>query len=166
MSWALYHFFKNDHPYLSSVVALLRFLYTVLLSISVTNLIQALSVSQQLNNGLLLETVEPLFYHFLYSFEITWQFSLIAFSLHLASLALITWKEVHFPKWLSILLGIAALGYLLNHSLLLIFTSENQLVQLLEQIFTLPMIIGEVGIAIWFIYQSIVVKSTKNTFIH
>ncbi|PFD16135.1 hypothetical protein CN269_30110, partial [Bacillus thuringiensis] len=57
------------------------------------------------------------------------------------------------PKFISILLFIAATGYMLIHVMNTMFTQYDTMISLIQSLFQLPMIAGELGLAIWLLLK-------------
>jgi len=105
-AWALYFFLKPIYTSLSLLAALLRLMYTAILGIAIFNLILALLLSK--NTIANPETYTILF---LSAFEYIWSVGLIIFGLHLFVLGYVAFLSKQIPKFISILLFIAAVHY-------------------------------------------------------
>ncbi|ANV73112.1 hypothetical protein BCM43_22415 [Bacillus thuringiensis] len=147
-AWALYFFLKPIHTSLSLLAALLRLMYTAILGIAIFNLILALLLSK--NTIANPETYTMLF---LSAFEYIWSVGLIIFGLHLFVLGYVAFLSKQIPKFISILLFIAATGYMLIHVMNTMFTQYDTMISLIQSLFQLPMIAGELGLAIWLLLK-------------
>ncbi|HDR8142797.1 TPA: DUF4386 domain-containing protein [Bacillus cereus] len=147
-AWALYFFLKPIHTSLSLLAALLRLMYTAILGIAIFNLILALLLSK--NTIANPETYTMLF---LSAFEYIWSVGLIIFGLHLFVLSYVAFLSIQIPKFISILLFIAATGYMLIHVMNTMFTQYDTMISLIQSLFQLPMIAGELGLAIWLLLK-------------
>ncbi|PEY68631.1 DUF4386 domain-containing protein [Bacillus thuringiensis] len=147
-AWALYFFLKPIHTSLSLLAALLRLMYTAILGIAIFNLILALLLSK--NTIANPETYTMLF---LSAFEYIWSVGLIIFGLHLFVLSYVAFLSIQMPKFISILLFIAATGYMLIHVMNTMFTQYDTMISLIQSLFQLPMIAGELGLAIWLLLK-------------
>lgn len=88
-----------------------------------------------------------------YAFEICWSMGLVVFGMHLIALAKLVCNQGFIRKGLGILLWAAGMGYVLVHGAKNIFPAAESFAQTAEMIFMLPMILGEVGLAIWLIVK-------------
>ncbi|HDR6267210.1 MULTISPECIES: DUF4386 domain-containing protein [Bacillus cereus group] len=147
-AWALYFFLKPIHTSLSLLAAWLRLMYTAILGIAIFNLILALLLSK--NTIANPETYTMLF---LSAFEYIWSVGLIIFGLHLFVLGYVTFLSKQIPKFISILLFIAATGYMLIHVMNTMFTQYDTMISIIQSLFQLPMIAGELGLAIWLLLK-------------
>ncbi|AFQ08348.1 TPA: DUF4386 domain-containing protein [Bacillus pacificus] len=151
-AWALYFFLKPIHTSLSLLASLLRLMYTSILGIAIFNLILVLLLSKStIANS---ETYTMLF---LSSFEYTWSVGLIIFGLHLFVLGYVTFLCKHIPKCISILLFLASIGYIVIHVMNTMFSQYDAMISILNVVFQLPMIAGELGFSIW-----LLIKGGKN----
>lgn len=86
-----------------------------------------------------------------FHFEKWWSIGLIVFGLHLITLGLsmpkMGWLNVAF-RWLLV---IAGAGYMIVHTGMNLFPEYDQIVKEIENIFVLPMIVGELGLAFYWI---------------
>jgi len=87
------------------------------------------------------------------AFESTWSFGLIVFGGHLLITGLVAYKADPIPRWISILLLIAALGYMFTHLFSIVYAQENKAIEILTMILTVPMTIGELGFGLWLLFR-------------
>ena len=90
---------------------------------------------------------------FLSSFEYTWSVGLIIFGLHLFVLGYVTFLCKHIPKCISILLFLASIGYIVIHVMNTMFSQYDAMISILNVVFQLPMIAGELGFSIWLLIK-------------
>lgn len=128
-------------------MGLLRFIYSVILAIAIYQLIGA-----YLNINQVEKTVE-----LLHSFESIWQFGLIVFGFHLMLLSGLVCEKKIIKKVLAILLLIAGIGYTVSNTLDLFIENYEDFRFNVELAFIIPMIFGELGLAIW-----LLTKGGKN----
>ncbi|GCF73497.1 DUF4386 domain-containing protein [Bacillus cereus] len=147
-SWALYFFLNPTHASLSLLATCLRLMYTAILGISIFNLtfVLLLSKSTVANS----ETYTMLF---LEAFEYIWSVGLIIFGLHLFVLGYVTFLSKQIPKFISVLLFIAAIGYIVIHVMNTMFSQYDAMISILNVVFQLPMIAGELGFSIWLLIR-------------
>ncbi|OJE49102.1 hypothetical protein BAQ49_25070 [Bacillus proteolyticus] len=152
-AWALYFFLKPIHTSLSLLATLLRLMYTAILGIAIFNLILVLLLSK--NTIANPETYTILF---LNAFEYIWSVGLIIFGLHLFVLGYVTFLTKQIPKFISVLLFIAAIGYIVIHVMNTMFSQYDAMISILNVVFQLPMIASELGFSIW-----LLIRGGKNS---
>ncbi|WP_237979866.1 DUF4386 domain-containing protein [Bacillus thuringiensis] len=152
-AWALYFFLKPIHTSLSLLAALLRLMYTAILGIAIFNLTFVLLLSKST-----VANSEAYTMLFLEAFKYIWSVGLIIFGLHLFTLGYVTFLSKQIPKLISVLLFIAAIGYIVIHVMNTLFSQYDTLIAIIQSLFQLPMIAGELGLAIW-----LLLKGGKST---
>lgn len=143
VSWSLYVFFKPLNPSLSLLTACFRIVYTTILGISISHLI---TVAWIINTESI--SSENILLH-LERFQQIWSLGLIIFGAHLFGLGYLSFQVQAIPRLLGILLILAALGYFINNTAKFLIFNYEQYQSTVELIFMLPMILGEIGLAIW-----------------
>jgi len=138
-SWGLYVVFRNDNQALALLSSGFRLIYTAILGNAITYLLIA---------NLAVEAVDIQLY--LQAFEATWSYGLIVFGGHLMLLGAVVYKAKAPIIW-AILLLIAGVGYLLINTGGLLLPNFETYQSAIEMVFMLPMILGEIGLAIWLI---------------
>ncbi|MGE6344662.1 DUF4386 domain-containing protein [Bacillus mycoides] len=147
-SWALYFFLKPIHTSLSLLATCLRLMYTAILIIAIFNLIFVLLLSKST-----VANSEAYTMLFLEAFEYIWSVGLIIFGLHLLTLGYVTFQSKNIPKTISILLLIAAIGYIIINVMNTMFSQYDAIISILNVVFQLPMIAGELGFSIWLLLR-------------
>ncbi|MDZ4438880.1 DUF4386 domain-containing protein, partial [Bacillus cereus] len=147
-SWALYFFLKPIHANLSFLPTCLRLMYTVILGIAIFNLTFVLLLSKST-----VANSEAYTMLFLEAFEYIWSVGLIIFILHLFTLGYVTFLSKQIPKLISVLLFIAAIGYIVIHVMNTMFSQYDAMISILNVVFQLPMIAGELGFSIWLLIR-------------
>ena len=146
VSLGVYLLFQEKNNKLALSTAWLRFFYTIILGIAISRLIMV-SISY-----------ENLIYN-LNLFNEIWSFGLTIFGLHLICLSYLFYNESVWNKLISLLLILAGIGYLVTYIGELVLPNFGNYKQTIEMIFMAPMILGEIGFAIW-----LLIKGGKNTF--
>lgn len=155
VAWALYLFLKPIHQALSLLGAWLRLIYSSILGIAILNLIIVLLLSGHAND-LSLFTIEKtplLMMLFLEAFESIWSIGLIIFGGHLLIVAYVAFLSDSIPKVISILLLLASIGYIAIHLSKTFLSHDDGIIAILTLIFTMPMIVGELGFGIWLLLK-------------
>lgn len=153
VTWAFYMFLKPMNNSLSLLGAWLRLTYAAILGIAILNLLfvwllvnsaDPLSISDQLKAQVML---------YLNAFESMWSIGLIVFGGHLLIVGCVAFKSNGIPKIISILLLIAAVGYMLIHLCNAFLPQYDGVITVLTFIFTVPMIVGELGFGLWLLFK-------------
>ncbi|MBM3123883.1 MAG: DUF4386 domain-containing protein [Chloroflexi bacterium] len=105
VAWAMYIVFRPADKKLSAITAWLRVIYGVIFAFAIIQLPPALNV-------LSADGVQAMSY--LKAFQSIWDKSLILFGFHLLLLGYLTFKSGYVPKWLAVLLVVAAAGYIID----------------------------------------------------
>ncbi|PIE93348.1 DUF4386 domain-containing protein [Bacillus fungorum] len=147
-AWALYFFLKPIHTSLSLLATLLRLMYTAILGIAIFNLILVLLLSKST-----IANPEAYTMLFLNAFAYIWSVGLIIFGLHLFVLGYIAFLSKHIPKCISLLLFIASIGYIVIHVMNTMFSQYDTVISIIQALFQLPMIAGELSLAIWLLLK-------------
>lgn len=158
-AWGLYVLFKKVNPSLSLITAWLRLAYTMTLWIAILSYITVLLLAsdEPFLSTIPSDQLSAYAILFLQAFESTWSLGLIIFGVHLLSLAYLLKQSPFVPKLWSILILIAGLGYVFIHLTNLILPQYEDVWAIVEMIFMLPMILGELGLGVW-----LIVKGVKN----
>ena len=125
----------------------LRFLYSIVLGISIYKLIQA---------AFLIDNVDVnynLIFTKIHHFQAIWQFGLIIFGMHLVILATLVCEKQILLRTLSILLLLAGVGYILSNVANIFINNYEEYRARVEAVFIIPMIFGELGLAFWLILK-------------
>ncbi|MGE7675260.1 DUF4386 domain-containing protein [Lysinibacillus sp. NPDC094403] len=154
VTWAFYIFLEPINRSLALLAAWLRLTYTTILGIAILNLVFVLLLSNGTNN--LTFNIDQLQAHtmlFLEAFETIWAIDLIIFGGHLLVISYIAFKSSEIPKVISILLLIAAIGYIIINLCITFFSQYDVIISILKLIFNVPMVLGELGFGIWLLIR-------------
>ncbi|MBU4438887.1 MAG: DUF4386 domain-containing protein [Firmicutes bacterium] len=155
IAWALTIFMKQIDDHLSLLGGWFRLIYAVVLGIAISNLMMV-SLLLSANNysaSLPADQLSAQVMLYLSAFNSIWSLGLIVFGLHLLIIAYLILKSDFIPKFLGILLVIAALSYVLIHSMYLFLPQYETTTVLIETILSLPMTVGELGFGIWLLIK-------------
>jgi len=153
VTWAFYMFLKPMNNSLSLLGAWFRLTYTAILGIAILNLLfvwllansaDPLAISDQLQAQVML---------YLNAFESMWSIGLIVFGGHLLIVGGVAVKSNGIPRIISILLVIAGVGYVLIHLCNAFLPQFDGVITVLQFIFTVPMIVGELGFGLWLLFK-------------
>ncbi|WP_312114315.1 DUF4386 domain-containing protein [Brevibacillus reuszeri] len=155
VAWALYIFLKPINKNLSLLAAWLRLIYSTILGIAILSLIVVLLLATD-STGLSvikIEQVQSFMLLFLQAFEAIWSIGLIVFGAHLLMIGYVALQSSSIPKAISILLLLASIGYIIIHLSKTFFTQYDSLIAILNLVFMLPMVAGELGFGIWLLVK-------------
>ncbi|HDX9578094.1 TPA: DUF4386 domain-containing protein [Bacillus pseudomycoides] len=155
VAWAFYIFLKPIHNNLSLLGAWLRLIYAAILGMAILNLLSVLLLTK--NTGYLsFFKIDQLQAHVmlcLEAFESIWSIGLIIFGGHLMIIGYLTFKSASIPKFISILLLLASIGYIAIHLCNTSFPEYDKFISILQIVFSIPMIAGELGFGIWLLLR-------------
>lgn len=150
----VYKYYKKEKPKLATTTSLLRLIYTAILGVGIVQLLLVTPKSSTLT-----------IYNNINSFNKLWGVGLIVFGIHLIALGIL-FKNEGGKKWVTTtikaLLIIAGIGYTLQYAGILLVANPAAYAKLMESIFLVPMILGELSYAIWKIIKGGKNLNTKN----
>ncbi len=139
VSWSMWKYHKKERPKLSKVTSVLRLIYTAILGVA---------VGQHLAGNVA-------------AFNHIWGIGLIAFGVHLIFLG-IMYNNEGGKKWVNVLIKslliTAGIGYLIQYIGILVVAGPVAFAAMIEPIFIVPMVLGEMLYALWMI-----IKGGKST---
>lgn len=155
VAWSFYIFLKPINKNLSLLAALLRLTYTALLGIAIMNLVFVLLLTIKADYLSLISTDQIQAHVMLYlkAFDSIWSIGLIVFGGHLLIVGWVTLKSNSVPKLISIFMLIAAIGYIGIHLCKTFLPEYDKIMMILELVFTVPMIAGELGFGLWLLFR-------------
>ncbi|WP_339812866.1 DUF4386 domain-containing protein [Paenibacillus sp. FSL R7-0189] len=155
VAWAFYVFLEPVNQNLSLLGAWLRLTYSAILAISILTLIFVLLLTGNTNgfSTLTIEQTQAFMMLFLDAFQFIWSMGLIVFGGHLLIVGYVALKSDVIPKVISILLLLASIGYIIIHLSKMFLPQYEAVITTLNFIFTIPMIVGELGFGIWLLLR-------------
>ncbi len=105
VAWALYVVLRTVNPSLSLLGAWLRLAYAAIFAAAIGSLFSALRAAP-------VDPAQTLF--LLKTYDQGWHIGLIIFGLHLGVIGLLVWRPGFFSRLVSVLLVIAAVGYIVD----------------------------------------------------
>lgn len=155
VSWGLYVYFEETNRPLSLLTAWFRLLYTAILGMAIAELLRGfLPILTEFPSNLVAEPLElgTMIRIATDGFNEIWSFGLIVFGGHLLLLGWLV-LQAHLPRLLGWLILLAGVGYLIVHTGHLVSADFAPHKAIIEMIFMLPMIAGEIGLAIWLLIK-------------
>lgn len=167
VTWLIYTLFEPVHKILALISSGLRLIYSICFGVAIYHQFGALQlVLFGMKNSILnTTTLQNEVLQRLMTFEAIWSFGLILFGLHLITLSLITFKTKFVSRWISVLLMLSGLSYMLIHVINTFFPSLNTLQSSLETLLSLPMAVAELSLALWFLIKGgkpYIIKTDTN----
>ena len=164
VAWGLYVYLEPLHKKLALLSAFLRLIYTSILGIAIMNLIFIFILTNESDvlTTFNQEQLQAYVIFLLKAFDSIWAFGLIIFGGHLFVIGYLSFKTNTIPKFISILLVIASIGYMLIHFCKVFLPQFEAATTYLEVILSVPMALGELGLGIWLIYRGLRVPKKQN----
>ncbi|WP_442602411.1 DUF4386 domain-containing protein [Paenibacillus sp. KN14-4R] len=154
VAWAFYIFLKPMNNGLSLLGAWFRLIYAAILGIAILNLIFVLLLSSSADPLSISDQLQAQAMLYLKAFDSIWSMGLIIFGGHLLIVGYVAFKsDGIIPKIISVLLLIAAVGYILIHLCNMFLPQYDQIITILKFVFTVPMIVGELGFGLWLLLK-------------
>jgi hypothetical protein len=155
VSWSLYHFLAQVDKALSMLTAWIRIGYAAILAVALLNFIVILRLVSDDSYLQVFSSaqISALTLLFLNTFNGVWSLGLIVFGVHLGCLSYLLLRSRFVPKFLGILMGIAALSYLVVHTGYLIMPQQKIALSSLEKVLAVPMALSELLLAIWLLWK-------------
>jgi len=156
-AWGLYIFFRPVNRDLSLLTAWFRLIYVAIFGTAIANLIIVLLLVTGKTQLALMasEQLQALVMLFKNAFDSVWSFGLIVFGIHILLLGYLAYKSGYVPKVFGVLMIISFLGYIVIHLGNLLLPEFENVKLIIEWIFVLPMIVGELGLGVWLLIQGI-----------
>jgi len=163
VAWAFYIFLKPIHNSLSLLGAWFRLIYTAILGIAILNLLLVRLLTDQADPVSISDQLQAQAMLYLEAFDSIWSIGLITFGGHLLIVGSVALKSNGIPKIISILLLIAGVGYILVHFGKVFLPQYDGVVTVLNYVFTVPMIAGELGFGLWLLIRGGKVSVTARS---
>jgi len=150
-AWGLYVFLRPVNRSLSLLTAWFRLAYVAVLGAAMLNYLHILDLlhSKGYLEAFGIDQLQSQVMFFLNGFNATWALGLIVFAIHILLLGYLALKSGYIPKIFGILLLLAFVGYFVTNSGNILFPHAENILKIIEWIFILPMVVGEVGLALW-----------------
>lgn len=134
IGWGLFQIYQSKDGKRAKNMYTFRVIYALILIVGVGYLIKGVFENSVLNSVL--------------QFQWIWRFGLIIFGFHLISLSKFLGSNI-VQKIFKFLLYVAGIGYVIVSISFNFFPQFNQITTIFENIFMLPMFVGEVSFGIW-----------------
>jgi len=161
-AWGLYVFLKPVNKSLSLLMAWFRLVYVAILGAALLNLvIVLLLVRGDYLAALGIDQLQAQVMLFLNAFNNIWSIGLVVFGFHILVLGYLVFKSGYIPKYLGVLLIIAFFGYLITNIANLLLPDYENYRAIIEWIFLVPMVVGELGLALWLLIKGVRVQQVQ-----
>lgn len=115
VAWALYRVFAPVDPALSMLAAAFRFVYAGVFLVAIGRLVSAVDLLTGAGmEGFEVGQVQALALAEIEGFGDVWSAGLALFGVHLLVVGYLAWRSGYVPRWLGVLLVVAACGYLFD----------------------------------------------------
>ena len=154
-AWGLYVFFKPVNRSLSMLMAWFRLVYAAILGAALLNFVNVLLLvrGDDYMAALGMDQLQAQVMLSLNAFDDTWSIGLAVFGFHVLALGYLALKSGYVPKIFSVLLIVAFFGYLVTSFNDLLLPDYEKFKRIIELIFIIPMVTGEVGLAVWLLVK-------------
>ncbi|MBR9919729.1 MAG: DUF4386 domain-containing protein [Bacteroidetes bacterium] len=155
VAWAFYVYLSPVNKQLSLLGGWLRLMYTAILGIAIfcLALIPGICNGSFLSMGFEPEQSASFVAFFFSAFQRIWSLGLIVFGFHLLVTGYLMLRADYIPKWLGVLMIIAAIGYVLVDAGYWLLPAQEAQIALMEKILSVPMAAGELVFAIWLLIK-------------
>ncbi|MEQ7050693.1 DUF4386 domain-containing protein [Paenibacillaceae sp. P-4] len=153
VAWAFYLVLKPIHQGLSLLGAWFRLMYTAILGIAFLNLIFVLLLTGSADHSAISDQLQTQAMLYVRAFDAIWSIGLIIFGGHLLIVGYVALISANIPKIIIILLLLAGTGYILVHLCNVFFPQYEAIKTILTYVFTVPMIVGELGLGLWMLFK-------------
>lgn len=151
VAWALYYFFKATNDSWSMLAAMLRIMFVVVFCYSILadhSLLQLCLLDE--DTSFHHQQGELLVQSAYYAVRISYLF----FGLHIALIGLLTLRSGHFPMIISILLFVAAGGYVVDSISNFLFPTYRHLPNIFMMVVGIPALFAELSLTIWMLIRA------------
>lgn len=148
VAWSLYYFFNTINRSVSLLAAMMRMGYISFLGMAIYNLVVLNQASQSL------EINELFIYQQYQNFMMIWSIGLFIFSIHLLLLGKMCFESDHIPPIIGVLCIVASICYFGTSLASLLYADYVKYKSMLDLYLSLPMALGELGLAFWLILKS------------
>lgn len=152
-AWGLMEVFKPQFQSWAVLTGWLRFLYAAILAIAIACLILIVPIVE--STEMSLTNAEELTTILFKGYLNLWSFGLLIIGFHLIGVGVLAYLEKQTKKWLSILVMLAGVGYVITNLMQLVMPNYGEIKPIVEGVFMLPMIVGEVGFGVWLMIRGI-----------
>lgn len=147
VAWALYHVFAPVDAGLSRLAAAFRYVYAGVFLVAIGHLVSAVDLLTGAGmDGFETRQVEALALAEIEAFGDIWSAGLALFGVHLVLVGVLAWRSGYVPRWLGVLLIVAAGGYLFDSVAAILVGDAAPSIAM----FTF---LGEVLLAVWLLVR-------------
>jgi len=144
--WSLFKITKPTQKVLSYIASFFRGLHALFFIIALTKLIEVYKITSQAINS---EKLQNSVIYLLSNFDNLWTIGLLFFGVHLILLGFLAFKSNYIPKFIGVLLVLAALGYFIDGFSKLFLDSYSDYKSYFEFIVISTGVVGELSFTIW-----------------
>ncbi|WP_116769684.1 DUF4386 domain-containing protein [Maribacter litoralis] len=156
--WSIFGLTKPISKNLSYLASFFRLLHALFFGVALLKLLHIYQLTRYLSSSI---KMEQLVTELLLDFDTLWTIGLLFFAIHLIVLGYLAIKSAYIPKTLSILLVLAAFGYLIDGAAKLIMSNYIDYKDVFEIIVVVPSVIGEFSFTAWLLIKGFKKRSFK-----
>ena len=164
LAWAFYILLKPANKNISLLAGWLRLINVSIFGIALLyllNVLQLLSGADYLNS-LEASQLYALVLLNLESFNSAWLIGLVFFGLHLLVLGYLIHKSGYIPKFIGVLLIIAAVGYLIDSFANFLLPNYFEFENIFALVVIIPGIIGELSFTFWLLIKGVRIQDSSD----
>lgn len=160
LAWTLYILLKPVSKSLSVLAAWLRLVNGTIFGVALFNLLGVLELmsGKTYLNAFNHEQISANILMHFDNFNNTWLLGLVFFGLHLMVLGYLVYKSGYLPKFIGVLLALAALGYLIDSFAQFLMPNYGNYASVFEMVVVIPGVIGELSFTLWLLFKGINTK--------
>ena len=164
LAWTLYILFKSVNSNLSLLSGWLRLANGTVFGVALFHL---LDIMQVISGAEYLKAFSPAqldaqVMQSLAAFNNTWLIGLLFFGMHLLLLGYLIYKSGYVPRFIGILLCIAAMGYLIDSCANFMLSNYADYKDIFMMIVVIPGVVGEFSLTIWLLLKNDKVPETGD----
>jgi hypothetical protein len=154
-AWGLYVFFAPANEQLSKLAGWLRLTYTAVFGAAIFSLVSILHLLTDASLMAMFETSQLQAQVMLYfsDFNSAWTFSLVLFGVHLFVLGYLIVRSGHAPKWIGVMLILAAIVYTADSFAKFLMPNYPEYATFFLIFLLIFGIIGELSLCLWLLFK-------------
>ncbi|MBM1107788.1 DUF4386 domain-containing protein [Aurantibacter crassamenti] len=153
--WGLYKLFRSVSWEFTLMASTLRLINVLIFGVALYHLIAVFHIVTSIDSITVHnQFLETKVINLLNDFNNIWLIGLLFFAFHLALLAYLVWRSSAVPKWLGVLLMIAAIGYVVDSFAQLFLLNYPDYESFFALAVIVPGVIGELTLTFWLLFRS------------
>ncbi|WP_299185001.1 DUF4386 domain-containing protein [uncultured Aquimarina sp.] len=154
--WSLFKITEPTQKIVPYIASLFRGLHASFFIIALTKLFEVYKITSRSINS---EELQNSVIYLLSNFDKLWTIGLLFFGAHLVMLGFLAFKSNYIPKFIGVLLVLAALGYFIDGFSKLFLDSYHEYQSYFQAIVVFTGVIGELSFTIWLLVKGFLQKN-------